>query len=146
FELVTKLARHLRELGVERGDHVAVLGENRPEWGVSLFALSWIGAVAVPLDARAPVESHKFIMSFSSCRALIASRAFTPGIEAVRRELPGLLHIIPMESIEGLSAKYAHGAAMGNVTPGDLLQILFTSGTMGDPKGVMLTHGNVMSN
>ncbi len=146
FELVTKLARHLKELGIEKGDHVAILGENRPEWGISLFALSWIGAVAVPLDARAPIESHKFIMSFSSCKALIASGGFTAGIEAVRHELPGLRHIIPMESIEALSGKYAHGAALENVTRADLLEILFTSGTMGDPKGVMLTHGNIISN
>lgn len=146
FELVTKLARRLKELGIEKGDHVAILGENRPEWGMSLFALGWIGAVAVPLDARAPIESHKFIMSFSSCKALIASGAFTVGIETVRHELPGLGHVIPMESIEGLSGKYAHGAGLENVSGGDLLEILFTSGTMGDPKGVMLTHGNVISN
>ncbi|MEZ4546605.1 MAG: hypothetical protein R3B51_02285 [Thermodesulfobacteriota bacterium] len=57
--------------------------------GNILFALSWIGAVAVPLDARAPIESHKFIMSFSSCKALIASGGFTAGIEAVRHELLG---------------------------------------------------------
>jgi len=55
---IKKLARHLRELGVQKGDHVAILGENRPEWGISFFAVAWIGAVVVPLDARASLEDY----------------------------------------------------------------------------------------
>ena len=146
FEVVTKFARRLKELGLEKGDHVALLGENRPEWGMSLFALAWIGAVAVPLDARAPAESHKFIMSFSSSKAVIASNEFLDGIKMFAHELPLLKHLISMDGIFDAGSGYAQGAPMENVRPGDLLEILFTSGTTGDPKGVMLTHGNIMSN
>ncbi len=146
FEVVTKFARHLKELGIEKGDHVAVLGENRPEWGMSLFALAWIGAVAVPLDARASAESHKFILSFSSSKAVIASNEFLSEIKMFAHELPQLKHVVSMDGIYDSGSGYAQGTPMENVRPGDLLEILFTSGTTGDPKGVMLTHGNIMSN
>lgn len=146
FDVVTKFARRLKELGIEKGDHVAILGENRPEWGMSLFALAWIGAVAVPLDARASADSHKFILSFSSSKAVIASHEFLSGIKIFAHELPHLKHVVNMDGIFDAGSGYAQGAPMENVRPDDLLEILFTSGTTGDPKGVMLTHGNIMSN
>ena len=146
LDRVKKLARHLRELGVEKGDHVAILGENRPEWGISLFAVSWIGAVAIPLDARAPLDNHKFVLSFSSVKAVIVSGSYHTGIQSVAHELKDLRHIIPMDTIEDICGRYASGAGMENIDPQSLLEILFTSGTTGDPKGVMLSHRNIMSN
>lgn len=145
-QYITKLARHLKELGIEKGDHVAILGENRPEWGISFFAVSWIGAVAIPLDARASLSDHKFILSFSSAKAVILSGSFYSGINSVIPELPDLKHVILMDGIEEIGNKYAYGAGAGDIDPEDLLEILFTSGTTGNPKGVMLSHRNIMSN
>lgn len=146
LDYVKKFARRLRELGIERGDHVALLGENRPEWGVSLFALSWIGAVAIPLDARASIGSHSFIMSFSSVKAIIVSSAYMNDILSIAPGLKELRNVIPMDNIEEICSGYASGQPMENVEPDSLLEILFTSGTTGDPKGVMLSHRNIMSN
>lgn len=146
LDRVKKLARYLRELGVEKGDHVAILGENRPEWGISLFAVSWIGAVAIPLDARAPLDNNKFILSFSSVKAIIVSGSYYTDIQSVAHELKDLRHIIPMDNIEDICGRYTSGAGMENIDPDSLLEILFTSGTTGDPKGVMLSHRNIMSN
>ncbi len=143
---VRKFARRLKELGIERGDHVALLGENRPEWGISLFALSWIGAVAIPLDARAALDSHNFILSFSSAKAIIVSGAFMDEILSVAPSLGSLKCVIPMDNIEDVCRAYASGQSMENIDPDSLLEILFTSGTTGDPKGVMLSHRNIMSN
>ncbi len=146
LEYVKKLARHLKELGIGKGDHVAILGENRPEWGISLFAVAWIGAVAIPLDARAPLDSHRFILSFSSAKAVIVSGSYNTGIRSIAHELKDLKQIILMDDIEDLCGRYASGQAMENLDPDSLLEILFTSGTTGDPKGVMLSHRNIMSN
>lgn len=143
---VRKFARHLKELGIEPGDHVALLGENRPEWGISLFALSWIGAVAIPLDARAALDSHNFILSFSSAKAIIVSNAYINDILSIAPGLGHLRSVIPMDNIEDVCRGYATGQAMENIAPDSLLEILFTSGTTGDPKGVMLSHRNIMSN
>jgi len=146
FEQIKKLARHLRELGIEKGDHVAILGENRPEWGISFFAVAWIGAVVIPLDARASLEDQKFILTFSSAKAIILSGSFYSNLSACSNELVDLKHIILMDKIDDISNKYSSGIEMEEVAPDDLLEILFTSGTTGDPKGVMLSHGNIMSN
>ena len=146
LDLVAKFARHLKELGIERGDHVGLLGENRPEWGISLFALSWIGAVAIPLDARASLDSHNFILSFSSAKAVIVSAAYMNDISSIAPGLSRLRNVIPMDNIEDVCSRYATGQPMENVPPDSLLEILFTSGTTGDPKGVMLSHRNIMSN
>jgi len=146
YEHIKKLARHLRELGIEKGDHVAILSENRPEWGISFFAVAWIGAVAIPLDARASLEDHKFILTFSSAKVLILSGSFYSNLNSCMENLKDLKHIILMDKIDDISKKYSDGIEMENVAPDDLLEILFTSGTTGDPKGVMLSHGNIMSN
>lgn len=146
FEQIKKLARHLRELGIEKGDHVAILGENRPEWGISFFAVAWIGAVAIPLDARASLEDQKFILTFSSAKAIILSGSFYSNLSACSNELKDLKHIVLMDKIDDISKKYSGGIEREDIAPDDLLEILFTSGTTGDPKGVMLSHGNIMSN
>lgn len=146
LEYVQKFARYLKELGVESGDHVAILGENSPEWAISLFAVSWLGAVAIPLDARAAHDSHKFILSFSNAKAAIVSGSYYSAILSAANELKELRNIVPMDNIEDICGRYASGRAMENVDPDSLLEILFTSGTTGNPKGVMLSHRNITSN
>ncbi len=146
IERVKKLAAHLKDLGLGKGDHIAVLGENKPEWGISFFAVSWIGAVAVPLDARANIHNHKFILSFSSTKAILASDNFLESIDSAAQELTELTHVIPMDDIEEICSNYDSGAQRENIDPEDFLEIIFTSGSTGDPKGVTLSHRNVMSN
>jgi len=146
LDRIKKLARHLRDLGIGKGDHVAIIGENRPEWGISFFAVSWIGAVAIPLDAKASLCDYKFIMDFSSTKALILSGSFYKGIKSISEELKSLKHLILMDQMDDITNKYSMGIEKKDIGPDDLLEILFTSGTTGDPKGVMLSHGNIMSN
>ncbi len=146
LDRIKKLARHLRDLGIGKRDHVAIIGENRPEWGISFFAVSWIGAVAIPLDARASLSDYKFIMDFSSTKALILSGSFYKGIKSISEELKSLKHLILMDQMDDITNKYSMGIEKKDMGPDDLLEILFTSGTTGDPKGVMLSHGNIMSN
>ncbi len=143
---VRSLAAHLIDLGYKRGDHIAVLSENRPEWCIAYFAVTWIGAVVITLDARSQADSVENILLVSDSIAVITSASHLKSIESAKDRLPGLKDIISMEDFDDICKLNADGVDMAQVLPEDLLQILFTSGTTGDPKGVMLTHRNVVSN
>ena len=146
LERIKKLAKHLRVLGIEKGDHVALLGENSPEWGISFFAIAWIGAIVIPLDARSSTKDHKFIMNFSSTKALIVSGSLLESTKHLVEKLKTVKHVICMDEIDDIARRYQNGVQSEKIESDDLLEILFTSGTTGNPKGVMLSHGNVMSN
>src|SRR3972149_10095640 len=87
LQYVKHLGRYLKELGLERGDHIAILGENRPEWAISYFSIAWIDAAAIPLDARASIDAHKFILGFSAAKAIIVSGSYLSDIKSIKDEL-----------------------------------------------------------
>jgi len=138
-ERVKRLAYFLSTAGVKKQDRVAIIVENRPEWGVAFFALSYIGAVAVPVDSELPDKDIKNILSDSGARVVFISseNKRLQGIEDIEK-------IIEVEDIEKLPP--APEFERVDVAPDDLMVILYTSGTTDLPKGVMLTHKNLCSN
>lgn len=141
FELSKRLAARLGTLGLRRGDHVAMVGENGPEWAISYFAVVWAGAVAVPLDSRATERNLKRVLGLSDSRFLIASGGFR---ETLGRE-EGIEAAIPMEEIAEDPGRDEKRAPAESADPDRVAEIVFTSGTTGTPKGVTLSHGNIMS-
>src|SRR3972149_10170249 len=109
LQYVKHLGRYLKELGLERGDHIAILGENRPEWAISYFSVAWIGSTAIPLDARASPDAHKFILGFSSSKAVIVSSSHLAHIQPLKDELLELKHIIVMDNFDEIYSKYSIG-------------------------------------
>ena len=146
INLVSRLAKYLNDKGISRGDKIAIIGDNCPEWAISFFAISWIGAVAVPLDARARVDAHKLALSHSKSKAVITSNSYYDSINSLKPEVPSLKTVIQMEELDGIKNKYSTAITPVQIDTDDLMEILFTSGTTGDPKGVMLSHRNLMSN
>lgn len=154
----------LSALGIKQGERVALLSENRPEWAISDLAILSAGAVTVPIYHTNTPREVAHIVSNSESRVLILSTREQLGkIEEVREELPSLSIIVvmdPMEepgtlAFESLWNKgrerdaaepdlYALGAA--RTTSADPATIIYTSGTTGDPKGVILSHENILFN
>ena len=143
---IASVARSLSEQGIGREDRVAILSENRPEWMIAYLAVVGSGAVIVPLDAQLTQKEVSLLLADSGAKAVCVSGA-------CMSKLPhgGSFLLISFDPGEGLSFSEmlsAHPDAELPPPPAasDLAALLYTSGTTGDPKGVMLSHGNIASN
>lgn len=150
YQRVRRIADFLqKEWGIRKGDFVALVSENRPEWGQAYLGILWAGATVVPLDARLGAMERRYLLDFAGVKHVVASGRYVPELEEARKDL-GLEGILSMDENGGLptfssvDGEYA-GVDRVEVSPEDLAEVLFTSGTTGSPKGVMLTHRNIMS-
>jgi long-chain acyl-CoA synthetase len=140
---VRKMAEYLKEKGIKKGDFVALVSENRPEWGWGYLAIQWAGGTVIPLDARLTDVERRFLMDFAGVKGVICSRDYLMEMEEAKKELK-FDFILSMEDLDKIFEKY-EGIDRVELDSEDLAEILFTSGTTGSPKGVMLTHKNIMS-
>ena len=131
-------AEHMRNAGIRKGDKVVFWGENRPEWVVALWACLLEGVVATPVDFRSSAAIVERIAGIVDAKALLIG----PGLTAPTG-LP--CPVWPMRTVFDVP-RAAHVPAMKDASPGDLAEILFTSGATGDPKGVTITHRNILAN
>jgi long-chain acyl-CoA synthetase len=165
LERVRRVARGLRLAGVERGDRVAILSENRPEWAIADYACLTAGFTDVPLYPTLPADQIAYILRDSGAVAIFVSNAEQAAkIHSIHAENPTLRMVITFESAaagaemtmsaleksgaEGETAETiaAYRREADEVEPDDLATLIYTSGTTGPPKGVMLTHDNIHSN
>jgi len=142
-------AGRLATYGARHGTAVALLAENRPEWGIAYFAVHLAGAVCVPIDTRLHAEEIRRILQRSRTRVLLVSRA----LESLGREAAGPLDGAEMLIVDALLAEAAReGAPDGptdarpDVCGSDVAVLSFTSGTTGASKAIVLTHRNIASN
>ena len=163
-ERVVNASLGFRELGVGPGDRIAILSENRPEWAITDFATLLLRAADVPIYPTLPARQIEYILRDSGAAAICVSsaaqlakiREIRPGLPAVRsviafdRDATGP-DVMPFTELLSCGRKalprYPHWEMEAReVRPEDLATLIYTSGTTGDPKGVMLTHGNITSN
>jgi long-chain acyl-CoA synthetase len=160
YRNVTGVARALDSWGIAKGDRVAILSENRPEWTTADFACQMLGAVSVPIYSTLTDEQAAFILQDAGVRAVfVSSEQQLRKIQSIRERTP-VERIVVMDAVETAHAFHMErlmhegcterDAAMDaralTVVPDDLATIIYTSGTTGVPKGVMLTHRNLVSN
>jgi long-chain acyl-CoA synthetase len=162
------LAFGLASLGINKFDRIAIISENRPEWVYSDMAILGLGAVDVPLYPSLTSDSIEFIINNSESKGIIVSNKFQLNkILKIRKSCTKLNFIIVLNEKDGISSDpdiltFKEVQTKGNrlkqedpfyfkdkmhkVQKDDLCTIIYTSGTTGEPKGVMLTHWNILSN
>ena len=124
--------------GIAEGDKVAILLGNRPEWPTAFFALLYANAIPVPVNAQGTSEETEHILAAAGCRAALTEDGSPHvGIKAISVDSDDFKHALSLFPSGTCSAKAARD---------DLACIMYTSGTTASPKGVMLSHGNLLSN
>ena len=145
-----------------KGERVALISMNRPEWILADLALLQLGAVSVPIYPTATAKDYEYILGHAeSTIAFVSNQTIADKVNSVRERLPKLRAVYTFDQVQGVhhwselleagkKAPPATTAALhkrrNDVTPEDLASIIYTSGTTGTPKGVMLTHHNFISN
>jgi long-chain acyl-CoA synthetase len=165
-ERVRRIALGLSAIGIQRGDRVAIIAENRPEWALADYACLTAGFTDVPIYATLPGEQIPYLLEDSGAVAIFVSNvAQAEKVMNVRRQCPKLRFVIAFDDnarhaadltlrdleSRGTAADNAASAAdyertAMSVAPDDIATIIYTSGTTGAPKGVMLSHDNIHSN
>jgi long-chain acyl-CoA synthetase len=163
---VRQVALGLQEMGITRGDRVAILSENRPEWAIADYAALTSGLTDVPIYPTLPAEHIPYLLNDSGAVAVFTSTPEQAAkIAEIKSQCAALNHVIgfgdalrPGETAT-LEQVRARGQAADSparteayrqqalaVTPDQIATLIYTSGTTGEPKGVMLTHDNLYSN
>lgn len=150
---IEEIAYYLRVKGIQKGDRVAVSGKNSPEWAIAYLGILEAGAIVVPIDYQLPSKEIAHLVAASETRILFIDEEKHTEIEALCTGLEETIALYESHS----SYLYRIAAAVyekkneivtGNLSKAeeeDLAAILYTSGTTGNPKGVMLTHRNLVS-
>ena len=154
-KIVDNLSLAFLSQGIEEGSKVAIISENRPEWNFIDLALQQIGAISVPMYPTITSEDYAYIFNHAEVRMIFVGdqTIFEKAIQvADDRKIYSFDHLEGVEHWSSLAEKGESGdlslveESKSKVKPEDLFTIIYTSGTTGKPKGVMLTHANVLSN
>lgn len=139
YRISQSVAYWLHKAGLKKSDKVAIVLENRPEWSAIYFAIMFAGCIAVPLDPQSTKADIKYFLQNSKSKVVFTSKQFYSLFPKL-----SLLKIITLDN--KIFAAQSPTTIAIKVSPKDIASILYTSGTTGKPKGVMLTHENFYAN
>ena len=149
-----RVARGMLAMGLRHGDHIGILTGNDDFWVKVFYGAALIGCVTVPINTRFKPDEIGFALRQADCRAIFLRESFlkidfAAAVAEVRPSLPLLRHEIHLARdwpLQQLASEEALSAAMALVLPDDPMLIQFTSGTTAYPKGVLLSHANMLRN
>jgi long-chain acyl-CoA synthetase len=159
-EVVNQISYGFLALGVQKGDKIATITYNRPEWNFLDMAILQVGAIHVPIYPTISEADYKYILAHSEVKyVFLAGEDLLKKIENILPEIPTLKDIYTFKNLRGfkhLNELIRIGCQnpdieklneiKASINTGDLATIIYTSGTTGNPKGVMLSHANIISN
>jgi long-chain acyl-CoA synthetase len=154
-----KVAKSLISIGIKPGDKVAMISNNRPEWNITDLGIMMAGAINVPIYPTISAKDYKFIFNHAEVKVcFVSDQELLDKVNEIKNEVSTLGEIISFDQLDGIehfSTFQERGkdvptesvdAIKANIKEDDLATLIYTSGTTGDPKGVMLTHRNIVSN
>jgi long-subunit acyl-CoA synthetase (AMP-forming) len=155
-ERVDALAGGLAELGVERGDTVALMLSNRPEFHLCDLAAMMLGATPFSIYNTYSPEQIRYLLADAEARVLICEQQYLPQVLEARSQAPELEHVIVIDGeapdgtlaladVEGSNPGFDVEASVAQLRGSDVLTLIYTSGTTGPPKGVQLIHRNLLA-
>ncbi|MBV9683660.1 MAG: long-chain fatty acid--CoA ligase [Solirubrobacterales bacterium] len=154
---VEEVAGGLASLGLGHRDTMAIMLGNRPEFHIVDLAAATLGATPFSIYLTYPPEDVRYLIRDAGAKVAIVEQAYLSALLDARRGLPELEHVvvadadtaprgtISLKDLEGSNPSFDPAAAQANIGPDDLVTLIYTSGTTGPPKGVQLTHRNVMA-
>ena len=153
----SRLANGLRALGLRSGDRLGLFLPNCPEFEIGFYAASKLGAIVCPLNAAYREHDLSYQLNDASVKVLLTHARLLPVVEDVRPNLPALSTVIAVGGdgiglhpdvvgYEDIVSNQAANRPLENIDPGSVLALPYSSGTTGFPKGVMLTHRNLVCN
>ncbi len=147
-EAVNRAAKLLLEAGIHKGERVSLFLTNSAEYLIFYFACFKLGAWAGPVNAHLKAEEVVFIVSNSEAAVIVTEQSLLPKVEVIREQLATVRHIILAEEVRAQQdeADSRLQTPDPGLSPDDEAVIIYTSGTTGKPKGVLLTHGNLLTN
>jgi long-chain acyl-CoA synthetase len=159
LERVNACSKGLVGLGVEPGDNIGLVSSNRYEWNVMDIAIQQIGAIVVPLYPNISVSDYVYIFNDAKLKhCFVSTDELFEKINGIKDQAPSLQRIYTFDKVDGAehwSSIEKEGENVdskaiddrkASIKNGDLATIIYTSGTTGNPKGVMLSHNNILSN
>jgi long-chain acyl-CoA synthetase len=155
-ERVDALAGGLTKLGVGRGDSVALMLSNRPEFHLCDLAAMMLGATPFSIYNTYTPEQIQYVAADAEAKVLICEQQYLPQVREARKQLPGLDYVIVVDGeaplgtlalaeVEGSNPGFDVDASIAQIEPTDVLTLIYTSGTTGPPKGVQLIHRNLLA-
>jgi long-chain acyl-CoA synthetase len=151
-ERSNRVANGLLKLGVRKGDRVCILMDNSPEFYEAYFGIIKIGAIAGPVNCWWQTGEIQYLLNDSGAVVLFCDHAYRGHVDKILDGTPALKHVIEREATDDRFLKFEDPQALAaelapvEIALDDVAMIVYTSGTTGNPKGVLLTHGNILTN
>lgn len=159
IDQMRQLSLGLLQAGIQKADKIAIISMNRPEWLIADHSIQQVGAVTVPMYPTITIEDYRYIFRDADVKMVFVSdgalyekvKTATTGLDWQTRiytfdQVPGATHWSELLVTDPKTDTSQLEAVKASISPEDLFTIIYTSGTTGDPKGVMLTHHNLVSN